>query len=530
MDNEKLKGNIKEFLKDNQNKLLIVLIAFATLFRLYYFFKLGAQPIWWDEGDYLAVAKGFLLNWQTQEWWAHFSGIRPLLMPMLWALFLKLNLSEIIMRFFTLFIPSIITVYLTYAIGRDLYNKKVGLIAGLMMSVYWVQMFYTFRLLTDIPALCLSMFSIYFFWSWYIKKEKPIGLYLCILFGVLGFSTRFPLAMVPFTCIFYLFITKRFSLLKDKIIWKASIIGIGLLLFYFIMASLFGSGILNAIQFYFGSKAVSMGTPVTTAFKDIMLLIPSLLEKVWLVAVFIGLITFINLVLGFDLFLKRKNKELDSDFFVFIWAFLQLFLYIVIVKSATDRWLLMLMPALFIIAAKGTLLIYDYLKKYNKEIAIVALLIFVGGGFYEHFTHTNQLIDMKIGSYGEEKEAGIWIKENFVGIPKIMTASTVQIAYYSEGYTYGFSTNATEYTNCVDKMGAIVDNESCQNITETLFDEKVKEVNPDFFIIHIFEPVFTPKWAYTYAEKHRNQLTPVQAYFADEQKTQPMLILYKYNK
>ena len=128
-----LKEKTKKFLEDNQNKLLVLLISFAMIIRLYYFFKVGAQPIWWDEGDYLALAKGLLLHWQNQEWWAHFSGIRPLLLPLIWALFFKLGFSELIIRFFTLLIPSIITVYLTYAIGKDLYNKKVGLISGLML-------------------------------------------------------------------------------------------------------------------------------------------------------------------------------------------------------------------------------------------------------------------------------------------------------------------------------------------------------------------------------------------------------------
>ena len=103
-----LKEKTKNFLEDNQNKLLVALISFATIIRLYYFFKVGAQPIWWDEGDYLAVAKGFAYHWQNQEWWSHFSGIRPMFMPIIWYLFFLINSSELVIRFFTILVPSIL--------------------------------------------------------------------------------------------------------------------------------------------------------------------------------------------------------------------------------------------------------------------------------------------------------------------------------------------------------------------------------------------------------------------------------------
>ena len=111
-----LEEKIRGFLKDNKNKLLVILMSFAIILRLYYFFKLGEQPIWWDEGDYLAVGKGLLHGWQNQEWWSHFSGIRPMLMPIIWAVFFLIKSPEIWVRFFTLLVPSIISIYFTVAV------------------------------------------------------------------------------------------------------------------------------------------------------------------------------------------------------------------------------------------------------------------------------------------------------------------------------------------------------------------------------------------------------------------------------
>ncbi len=525
-----LKEKTKKFLEDNQNKLLVLLIVFASLIRLYYFFKVGEQPIWWDEGDYLALAKGLLLHWQGQEWWTHFSGIRPMLMPIIWYLFMLINSSELTTRFFTLLIPSIISVYLVYAIGRDLYDKKVGLISGLMLSVYWVEMFYTFRLLTDIPSMFLGLLSIYFFWCRYIKKNENKGLYYAIFFGVLGFTVRFPLALVPISYPIYLFAVKRFKLIKDKIFWKSMGIGFGSLALYFIITSFFGSNIFNAFSMYFGPTAVSLKTPISSAVLNILSMIPSFFEWVWFIAFIIGIITFLDLVLGFDLFLKQKEEKLNSEFFVILWIIITLFFYIVIMRTANDRWLLILMPPLFFISAKGILLVYDQVKKYSKEIAVLALILLLFGGTYQQIKHTHLLINIKKDSYNEEKLAGLWIKENFVGKnPKIVTASVVQLAYYSDGYTYGFY-NEDRPKECFDLLGNLNTSQYCQNITEDQFNSRVKEIKPDFLIIHVFEPVFTPQWAYTYPERHPELLEPVQAYFADQEQKQPLLIIYKFKK
>ena len=519
-----IKEKTRLFLEDNQNKLLILLMAFASLVRLYYFFKVGEQPIWWDEGDYLAVAKGLAYGWQGQEWWSHFSGIRPMLMPIIWATFFLINSSELVIRLFSLLIPSIISVYLVYAIGRDLYNKKVGLISGLMLSVYWVHIFYTFRLLTDIPAMFFGLLSIYFFWCRYITKKEDKGLYYATFFGVLGFATRFPLALVPISYPLYLFTTKRFNLIKDKIFWKSIFIGLITLVTYFGITSMFGSNIFNAFKMYFGPTAVSLKTPILTAAKDIFFMFPSLFEWLWFIFLLLGILTFIDIIFGFDLFLKQKEEKLNSQFFVILWIFITLFFYIIIIRGANDRWLLMLMPVLFFISSKGILLVYNNLKKYSNELSILILILLLFGGLYQQIIHTNALIDIKKNSYKEEQLAGLWIKNNFNNKekPRIITASVVQLAYYSEGYTYDFYTNQTP-KECRDIYGSLNLSKYCQEKTEEEFNKKIEKIKPDFLIVHVFEPIFTPQWAYNYPQKYN--LTPVQGYLNDQ--NQPMLVIYK---
>lgn len=512
------KQHLKERLKDKKTQLLILLLIFATIIRIYYFFKLGLQPVWWDEGDYLAISKVWALGMEIPEWWAHFTGMRPLLLPFIWTAFFKLGLGELSIRFFTILLPSLGTIYLMFLLGKDLYDSRVGLAASLMMASYWVFLFYSFRLLTDIPSVFFGMLSFYFFWSFYINKKKPLGLYLMVLFGVLAFSTRFALALVPIICAIYLFSVKRLSVFKDKTVWKAGFFLIVLLLpyiVYFISTKFF------LFQFYFGDRAVSMQQPMAW---NLIPLLGELLHSFWLACFIVGLFTFWSLFIGFDIFFKQKNNSLNSDFFVLLWLVVHLIFYIVIFRTGNDRWLLMLMPPIFFIASKGIFFLSDLSKKYSKYIPLFIIAVLLIGGAYQNLTHAHELIISKKDSYREIQSSGLWLKQNTSPDSKIITASIVQNQYYSERRSYDFFTNSSIWQECSNLLGKLSESEECQRATKEEFNKKVQEIDPDYLIISVFEPVFTPQWAYTYGPE--TNMTIVAGF---PQGQQPILVVFKFN-
>lgn len=514
MDKEKL----KVWLSSRDNQFLLLLLIFAAIIGLFYFFKVGEQPIWWDEGDYLAVAKVWAQGQATPEWWSHFTGMRPLLMPLIWTLFFKIGFSELLIRFFTLLLPFFLIIYLTYLLGKDLYSKKAGVIAAFMMSVYWVFLFYSLRLLTDIPSVFFGMLCLYFFWSVYITKEKSHGLYLSILFGVLAFSARFPLALILISCAFYLLAVRKFSLFKDKTIWKSILVLIICFLpylIYFIATKFY------VFSFYFGESAVSIKQSIAFS------ILPSLfsyLYTFWQIALVLGLFSLFPLIIGFDIFWNQKDKSLNSDFFVLLFLIIHLLFYVVIIRAANDRWLLMLMPMIFILSAKGILFVYEFIKKYSKIIGIVFVLVLVLGGAYQNLSYADKLINFKKDSYLEIKDSGLWFKENTPEDTKIITASIVQNQYYSERQSYDFHTNDTIWKNCTDIYGAVLLTDYCQSETEVVFNKKVEEIKPDYFVISVFEQTFTPQWALDYPQRYN--LTFVKAY--KDAQNQPMLVIYKF--
>jgi len=318
-------------------------------------------------------------------------------------------------------------------------------------------------------------------------------------------------------------ITRNLRVFKDKTIWK----GVGILVILLLPYLIYLISINFApLQFYFGESAVSIKNPIQW---NILGMSFTFLDSIfWKVALVLGLVSLIPLLLGLDLVWKQKNKSLNPDLLLVLWLVIHFFFYVVIIRGATDRWLLMNTVGLFLVASKGVMLAYDFLKKYNKVFAVLVALLLVLGGAYQNFNHSVDLIENKKDSYGGVKEAGLWLKENTPADSKVITPSIVQNQYYSQRDTYDLNYNEEELpAGCKDLYGATVVNDSCQAASESLFNEKVAFVNPDYYVISVYEPVFTPQWAFTYAQ--RNNLTFLAAF--DEQggsPQQPTIVIYEF--
>jgi hypothetical protein len=164
---------------------------------------------------------------------------------------------------------------------------------------------------------------------------------------------------------------------------------------------------------------------------------------------------------------------------------------------------------IFTVAAKGSLYIFDILKKnFNKNMAfgILALLLLLG--VYFQLNHANQIIKAKIDTYAPVKEAALWMKENSLSDDKIATASSTQTSFYSERSIVQFTHKNGPHYN------------------EEEFTMVIKEEKPKYLVISIFEP-WVPQWTYNYPQKNQLMFKPVKAWFSDPQQTQPALIIYE---
>lgn len=533
---EEKKKKLILWLKNPYNFALAALMLFTLAIYIHNFSLTANQPTWWDEGDYLALAQEIAHpSIEKPEWWDHFIKMRPPLMPLIWAVFLKLGLNEPIMRFLTEVLPAILLVYFSYLLASSLYNRKVGLITGYMISIYWVIQFYSMRFMTDIPAMLFAVMSGYFFWEFYLKREKSKGLYLAIIFGVLGFLTRFPTAIVTLGSLFFLLLITRYKFFLKREVWIAGFIGLVTLIPYFIYNQLLLGTWFPAGSVY-GDSTIIIAEPAWfLLFGTNSSSIFQFIKPVFTILFAIGLMGILYETLtSLRKFFKRESKSLDSHIYLLIWLLFQMFFFIFVIKSGNDRWILLWTIPIFIFGAVAlnfcAEIVASYSVKYRKLIYVVIVLAVMILAGISHLNHSNYLIEVKLPTYKDVQDTGLWLKENSAPGSKILGASIVQNYYYAQRSTYDFYLQtefAYEVTDYSSQEGTKIAKSYEAVMNETELECKIDKIKPDYMILHVWEPAFTPQFMYTYAERNPGMLEPVMAYQTNGQTT---AVIYKFLK
>lgn len=404
---QKREQRIKEWIKDPHHASLIALILIMLAIRIYYFFITLNQPVWWDEGDYLNIARMWAFG--SPGW--DINPIRPVLLSLMIAGLMKMGVAEWSIRLIP-FLSSILAIVLTYGIGKEMYDKKTGLIAAFMLASFWSFMFFSYRILVDVPVAMAWLAGIYLFIKGYEQKNKW-ALWLFVPAIVVGFLIKFTAALLGFILLFYLFVTDRLRPLKNKNLWISLFAGIITIVPFFLYEwKKFG----YPLAFYISAIGGRPESP-RSAWQNLMDFITqtfSLLHEAFLILFIIGfVIVLFELVIGFDLLFKQQNKKLKSHLLMVL-SFIVPFLYLVSLGYGAyieERYFFLMYPLVFIIGAHGAATAMGFIKKYNKTIAVSLVIIALTIGFYQNMITANNTIKGKAVSFIQVKEAGEWIQQ-----------------------------------------------------------------------------------------------------------------------
>lgn len=512
---EKRKSNLKKFffgwVKDNYDKIFIAVLILAFIVRLWIFFKTMNQPFWWDEADYMSAAKRWAGITSISDIWYYRRGF---LWPLIGSLFFRLNIGEISMRFLVVLLSTGI-IAVSYAILSKMFDKKIALIATTALSFSWILLFFTGRILTDIPATFFILLSLLFFWKGYVMKEGNKFLYFFGISFALAVLTRMQSFMLFPPFLIYIFVKEKFKMFKNKQLWITVGIFILLLIPQFVLYTLhYGNPLTDIASHYFGigssSDPVQDGTQrgLTTAIFNYFTDLPYMLSIPIFLLFIIGIFYFFgDLFIGFDKIFKDEN--LQKKFFIFNWiVFLFLIMgYIGQISYVEERYISAALPFLFLIAIYPLLSMGKFIAKHSKIdqkmilsiIFIVVLLLLI-----PNVSNTLQLTDAKLSSYSQIQQAGLWIKANSNSTDLIMTASRPQILYYAER--------------------AVQSDDPHMWDNQSYFENEVKQLKPQFLVLSVFEQ--SPDWLYNYPSQNPSKLTPVKAYYQGQQ---PVVVIYKFN-
>jgi len=497
---ENRKDKLKSFFKNKNiyTYLLIALLLFAFILRLTYFNV--NEAVWWDGADYLTGAKVWGQNLDLNY---DFNPRRPFFMSLFWAGFYKLGLGEVSLHFSEVMF-SMLGIFLVYLIGKEMFNKKVGLIAGFGMSVFWLHLFHTARLLSDIPALTFWLATVFFFYKGYIKKENSKFIWLAGFFFGLTLFTRTAYAIMLFPLMVYIISKEKLGFLKNKNFWIAVVLAFLAISPYIIYNfAIYDNPIEKITGLGSGEDRFRGAGNFMRLFYNLPIF-HSTLFWTFLVLSILGFVMFFDLIVGFDMIFK--NEKIRKRLFLLVWILTPyVFHSLTAVAINEPRYLFASFAGLFIVFGYGVMFGYNKIKKYNKYIAMVFLIVILIVGGYGQLAHADRSIKSKATSYKEVKDAGVWLYQNTEYGDKVVSQSIYQNMYYSERYTFDFHSEEGK-------------------LTEEEFNLKVKELKPKYMVVSVFEPGFTPDWAYSYGERNKDKVKPVIGYGGD----QPVLIIFEF--
>ena len=483
---------VKSWLNDKDNLAFLGILILAFVVLIYYFSLTKNQPLWWDEAEYMSTAKTWAFNIPYD-----IDPARPPLFPFLASILFSLGLQELSIKFLIVLLPAFLAVFFTYLLIKEMFDKKTALLAALITAVSWIHIFYANRMMTDSIGLLFGLLVFYCFWKGYINNKGKVYIWLSGLFVALSFLIRLTGILYGAIIAFFLLITQHFKPLKNKNIWMILVFFLLAISPYLIWSySHFGT------PFAFRSGYTGTGNnPIGWYMINHVYDYP---EMGFFILFLVGLITLIPMLLSLDKIIRGEKTYANDFFMVFLVIFI-LFFFIYFLRLAENRWLIAMSIGIFTITAKGIIFVYDKAKQNaGKTLAVVLLLAILVSGTYFQLKHTDMIIKAKKDSYLPVKEAGLWIKENSNKDNVVFSISYPQTVYYSERETYRY-----DYMN------------------ETAFDSLVQEKKPRYLIVSIFEKGH-PDFLLSTTAKYQAMLKPVNAWFADEKKTQAALIIYEF--
>jgi len=482
--------DIKGWISKSEHKFLITIITiliFAVVVRIYFFLQTVEQPLFWDEAEYMSTAVHWIHNVPYE-----LNPQRPPLFQLMIAILIFFSFTEPLIKLLLVIIPSILCSFTIYLLGKEMYNKTIGMVGAFLFAVNWSVLFWSMRIQPDFLSIFFQILAILYIWKYWKYQHTKHIIYAALFVAVALMFKVSALLVLLMIFIFALF-RERLHIFKDKNYYYFALVFLATLIPYFIWSYInfgtilgfkagYSSNIISNAPFYWGT----------------LKFFQALTENLLLILFIAGIIYATRKIFYIDIIIKDKKLLLDPDIFGMFALIIISSFYIFYIRGAEDRWLFLWLPFIFYFVGTLFQYIYNEIKNYSKFIAftlIIGIIIFIG---YQHLQHADEIINAKKYAYKEVKEASLWIKENSNPDDIIFSKSVTQMTYYARRQIRGFGG------------------------TDEEFKEQVQKYKPKYIVFSVFE--FHGN-TLEYPQKFNNSLEPVKAYQINGQ---PVLVIYRF--
>ena len=486
---------LKRWLKDPWHLALFCILILAFVVRLYFFSSTAGQALWWDEAEYLSTAKKWVYDVPYT-----LNPQRPPLFQACAALLYTIGAGEEAIKFLLVLLPSLLLVFACYLLGKELFDKRVGVFAAFFAAVSWELLFWTARVQPDFFSLLFQVLAIQQMWK-YWKSPATKTIVFAGIFAALGFHFKVSGLLVPIIFSAFILIKDRLSAFTNKHYYYFAAAFLATLAPYLLWARItFG----NALAFQGGFQDQIVNA-VPFGWYNVRFLYTVLGDPLLFFLFLVGSIIALQFFLYADVLVKEKSKCLDPYLFSLLSIAIISVFYIFYIRYTEDRWVFLWLPLMFLLIGRALVVLYEATKKVHKLAAFWIILLLVLWAGYAQLGVGKTQITQSQASYMPVKEGGLWLKEHSQPGDLIITQSQTQITYYAE--------RGVNHYTFVRNLSA--------------FEEYVAQANPRFFTYSaLYES--HPPWVVEWIQKHQSELKQVYALGADYQGQKvPAFVIYE---
>ncbi len=380
--NSSTKNSAKDMPQSKENIFsrdwFLVLILIALCIYLFVF-KLGASTLWnFDEAAYGEAAKEIIKlgNWITPHF--NYRSLYWFDKPPLYLWLTALNFRFFGWNEFTTRLWSALFgiggVIVVYFLGKNIFNKRVGFLAGLVLATSFQYIVQSRLGLLDVPLNFFISLSLLFFYLGY-KNISRKRVYYLLFFASMGLATltKGPIgALLPCLIIgLYLLLTKEIKILKEMGIFWGAIVYLAIAAPWYIIEFLFyGKEFVNS---FFLLRHISRYlAPFEGPSRPIYYYIPVLILGFlpW-----IGFLPYSLLHLG-GLKSKEQSGEGRKTLFILLWPVV-IFTFFFFAQTKLPGYIFPLYPPLALCVGKFWDDSFTRVAPLRKGIILSFLLFFI---------------------------------------------------------------------------------------------------------------------------------------------------------
>jgi len=408
---------------------LMIMLFLVTLFSR---IILSPHCLWIDEARELFITRNFLRTGQFTFFGEQYMQHPYMFYLLIAAAFIALGMKDAAGQIVVILLGSLI-IPLIYLTGKELFNKKLGLIAAALIMSHPLFWFYSERILNDVPLLFFLTLSLYLYARSYARKENKT-LYMCGVTTAMALLTKMSGVAILAVFFTHALITDKLKVFTRKKYWVTLII-FTLVFSTWMIRNYLVVGYLFPLELFIGRLTPGVHEldvePIHYYLVNFMQFFQPPLTLLFLV----GLLIMV-------LLRKLKKISLLLLWFVFFLALMSL------QTVKVPRYILPLLPAVVLIAAipLDVLFWVKELRKYaflTIPTIIIALLLIN----HHHLNMAVPTIQRMSTGFCGLKETGEFIKQTTPKTANVMAMSNTQIHWYSDRNVVTFPSTEEDFLN-----------------------------------------------------------------------------------